>query len=125
MKSSRVLLVVALVRALVAASCSGKPANIAPNANTATPIQHLVVIFQENVSFDHYFGTYPNAANGPGEPAFHALPGTPTPNNYLSNPSLLTNNPNKDSKGATVNPYRLGRDQAVTCDQDHDYDHEQ
>ncbi len=25
----------------------------------ATPIQHLVVIFQENVSFDHYFGTYP------------------------------------------------------------------
>ena len=27
----------------------------------ATPIQHLVIIFQENVSFDHYFGTYPNA----------------------------------------------------------------
>jgi phospholipase C len=22
---------------------------------TATPIQHLVIIFQENVSFDHYF----------------------------------------------------------------------
>ena len=29
----------------------------------ATPIKHLVVIFQENVSFDHYFGTYPHAAN--------------------------------------------------------------
>ena len=28
---------------------------------TTTPIQHLVVIFQENISFDHYFGTYPNA----------------------------------------------------------------
>lgn len=27
---------------------------------TATPIKHLVVIFQENVSFDHYFGTYGN-----------------------------------------------------------------
>jgi phospholipase C len=26
---------------------------------TATPLEHLVVIFQENVSFDHYFGTYP------------------------------------------------------------------
>jgi phospholipase C len=26
---------------------------------TSTPIKHLVVIFQENVSFDHYFGTYP------------------------------------------------------------------
>ena len=33
--------------------------------NTATPIQHLVVIFQENVSFDHYFGTYPFATNPP------------------------------------------------------------
>ena len=38
---------------------------------TATPIQHLVVIFQENVSFDHYFGTYPHAANTDGNP-FHA-----------------------------------------------------
>ena len=26
---------------------------------TATPIKHLVVIFDENNSFDHYFGTYP------------------------------------------------------------------
>jgi phospholipase C len=26
---------------------------------TTTPIKHLVVIFQENISFDHYFGTYP------------------------------------------------------------------
>jgi phospholipase C len=34
---------------------------------TATPIKHLVVIFQENVSFDHYFGTYPNALNLYGE----------------------------------------------------------
>jgi len=24
--------------------------------NTATPIQHVVVIFDENNSFDHYFG---------------------------------------------------------------------
>ncbi len=38
---------------------------------TATPIKHLVVIFQENVSFDHYFGTYPNAANPSGEPKFY------------------------------------------------------
>ena len=39
---------------------------------TATPIQHIVVIFQENVSFDHYFGTYPYAMNPAGEPPFHA-----------------------------------------------------
>ena len=34
--------------------------------DTATPIKYLVVIFDENNSFDHYFGTYPNAANLPG-----------------------------------------------------------
>ena len=45
---------------------------------TATPIKHLVVIFDENVSFDHYFGTYPYAPNPAGAPAFHARPGTPT-----------------------------------------------
>jgi phospholipase C len=45
----------------------------------ATPIQHLVVIFQENVSFDHYFGTYPHARNPPGEPAFTAPRPTPRP----------------------------------------------
>ena len=33
----------------------------AANVKTATPIKHLVVIFDENNSFDHYFGTYPNA----------------------------------------------------------------
>ena len=36
-------------------------------AATTTPIQHLVVIYQENVSFDHYFGTYPSAANTDGQ----------------------------------------------------------
>ena len=33
---------------------------------TATPIQHVVIIFQENVSFDHYFATYPIAKNSDG-----------------------------------------------------------
>ena len=28
-----------------------------------TPIKHLVVIFQENHSFDAYFATYPRALN--------------------------------------------------------------
>jgi phospholipase C len=84
---------------------------------SATPIRHLVVIFQENVSFDHYFGTYPNATNPAGEPAFHAAPATPSING-LSGP-LLTNNPN----GA--NPQRLDRSQALTCDQNHGYTAEQ
>ena len=46
----------------------------------ATQIKHLVIIFQENVSFDHYFGTYPNATNLSGETPFFARPGTPTVN---------------------------------------------
>jgi phospholipase C len=46
----------------------------ADSTATTTPIQHLVVIFQENVSFDHYFGTYPTALNSPGEPQFKASP---------------------------------------------------
>ncbi len=80
-------------------------------------IQHLVVIFQENVSFDHYFGTYPNATNPAGEPSFTPRNGTP-PINGLT-PDLLTNNPN------LANPARLDRSQAVTCDQDHSYLDEQ
>jgi phospholipase C len=89
-----------------------------PATNTTTPIQHVVVIFQENVSFDHYFGTYPVAANNSkSEPAFVAAPGTPSVNG-LSGP-LLTNNPN------SAQPFRLTRAQAVTCDQDHNYSDEQ
>ena len=49
----------------------------ADNFPTTTPIKHLVIIFQENESFDHYFGTYPNAQNPAGEPRFIAAPGTP------------------------------------------------
>ena len=86
-------------------------------AHSATPIKHLVVIFQENVSFDHYFGTYPAATNPPGEPDFHAAPRTPSVNGLTS--TLLHHNPN------TANPQRLDRSQALTCDQDHDYTPEQ
>ena len=93
---------------------------------TATPIKHLVVIFQENVSFDHYFATYPNAANPGGEPAFHAAPGTPSVNGLTG--ALLTRNPNAanpvNAAGAT-NPFRLDRSEAATADQDHDYTPEQ
>ncbi len=93
---------------------------------TATPLKHIVIIFQENVSFDHYFGTYPWAANLHGEPHFVAKPGTPAVNGLTG--LLLTNNPNAtntaNGSGAT-NPFRLDRSQAATNDQDHDYTPEQ
>jgi phospholipase C len=98
----------------------------AGGAETATPIRHLVVVFQENVSFDHYFATYPDATNPPGEPAFHATRGTPAINGLTG--WLSTANPNRanpaNGKGA-VNPFRLDRSQAATADQDHDYGPEQ
>jgi phospholipase C len=86
-------------------------------ATTQTPIKHVVVLFDENISFDHYFATYPYAQNKPGEPPFHALPNTPSVNG-LSN-SLLTANPNSDL------PQRLAPSQALTCDQNHGYTAEQ
>jgi phospholipase C len=97
----------------------------AKSLKTATPIKHLVIIFQENVSFDHYFGTYPVAANPSGEPGFHAAAGTPTINGSTN--ALLNSNPNlnpANGAGAT-NPFRLDRSQAATNDQDHDYTPEQ
>lgn len=87
-------------------------------STTSTPIKHLVVIFQENVSFDHYFGTYPYATNPPSEPPFKAVPNTPSVNGLLT-AGLLTANPN------SVNPFRLDRSQAVTCDMNHEYTAEQ
>jgi phospholipase C len=89
-------------------------------------IRHVVILFQENVSFDHYFGTYPHALNLQGEPAFIALPGTPTVAGY--DDELLTRNPNylnpKNGAGRS-NPFRLSREQAATADQDHGYGAEQ
>ena len=37
---------------------------------TTTPIKHVVVIFGENISFDHYFATYPYATNPTTETPF-------------------------------------------------------
>src|SRR6202789_1214748 len=85
---------------------------------TTTPIKHVVVIFDENVSFDHYFGTYPHALNPKGVTPFRSIPETPRVNNLLGG-GLLDENPN------STQPFRLGPVNAVTCDQDHDYGDEQ
>jgi phospholipase C len=107
---------------------------------TATPIKHLVVIFQENVSFDHYFGTYPDALNLPGETPFVAKKNTPVVNSLktpldvnnkfapLAGVDLINNNPNNNSSApgngkqngsAASNPFRLAPSQALTNDQGH------
>jgi phospholipase C len=93
--------------------------------STSTPIKHLVVLFGENESFDHYFGTYPSAANTDGT-KFTAKPGTPTVNGLYSKITksgpvgpLLTSNPNE------YNPQRLTPAEALTSDQNHSYTPEQ
>jgi phospholipase C len=105
---------------------SAKPTSkVVVHPATATPIQYLVVIFQENVSFDHYFGTYPSAQNLPFENKFTALANTPTVNG-LSN-ALANFNPNLNPANGTgaSNPFRLSPGQVATADQDHNYLDEQ
>ncbi|HWZ44654.1 MAG TPA: alkaline phosphatase family protein [Candidatus Saccharimonadales bacterium] len=110
-------LVKILVSAIFPALLSVTPVFAQEARTTSTPIKHVVVIFQENVSFDHYFATYPKALNRAGEPRFVARRGTPTVNGLSG--ALLTTNPNK------INPFRIDRNRAATCDQDHDYKDEQ
>ena len=113
--------------AVASGAIGGTHTNDQGSGNTATPIKHLVVIFDENISFDHYFGTYPYASNPPGEPAFSAKAGTPTVNGLYNDVTaagqptgpLLTSNPNLS------NPARLGHNDPMTCDQDHNYKDEQ
>jgi phospholipase C len=134
---------------------SGTIAHGADNASkfqTKYPIKHLIVIFQENVSFDHYFATYPTATNSDGT-TFIPAAGTYSVNNLatpldvnngfvpLGGPNLLTVNPNTNTSGpigatagkctpatngtgATL-PFRLASTQAVTSDQDHQDNPEQ
>jgi phospholipase C len=98
---------------------SAATAQLAKKSQTTTPITHVVIIFQENESFDHYFGTYPNAANPPNETPFKARPKTPAVNGL--NVGLLTLNPN----GSGSQPFRLDLSQNYTCDQTHYYTPEQ
>jgi phospholipase C len=146
MRLPRALGVVSALALLVAGAGAGAEDNNQDRDDlhqTATPIKHLVVIFQENVSFDHYFGTYPKAKNLAGEIPFVARADTPKVNNLLTpldanhnfgplaGIDLLNNNPNanpanpaapnntKTNGTAASNPFRLAPSQALTADQGH------
>src|SRR5664279_1982670 len=92
------------------------------HAETRTPIKHVVIIIPENRTFDNYFGTYPDAANIPGEqswvgvpaPKFVARHGTPAVNGLTL--ALLQNNPNRSLISGPANPTRLRPADAYTCD---------
>jgi len=117
------------LRSLTAAIIAGSfamPA-LASDPETTSAIKHVIVIFQENVSFGHYFATYPFAANSSAaEPVFNAASDTPAVNGLLTGPAAAPNNPTLNIAGTgTIQPFRLGRNQATTCDMDHNYTDEQ
>ena len=111
---------------------------------TKTPIKHVVIIFQENASFDHYFATYPDAKNSDGTP-FFAKEDTPTVNGLTDGNSKFPErvhvglhdfNPNNPAPGGSspslvpdpngaANPFRMTHAQIVTCSNNHDYNGEQ
>jgi len=153
----RTLLPIPFAALLTLAACGSNSVSSTPAVSaqdavaTATPIKHVVVIFGENVSFDHYFATYPNAQTGNGEPQFTPAANTQTDINTLAHAGLLTTaNPNAAATSpnvanATVNgvattppnvggvtltsalaqPFRLDRTQANTKSQNHSYGPEQ
>jgi phospholipase C len=116
------LLLAANLAAVTPGTTFAAPGN-SKGGTTTTPIKHLVVIFQENVSFDHYFATYPQAANKRGEVKFRAKAGTPTVNGLSQ--GLLDHNQNTDKGGIVYQPVRLDPSQNYTCDMNHDYTPEQ
>lgn len=111
----QVIISYTLLLGLTSAASSAPSSSSDPSSDTLTPIKHLVVIFQENRTFDHYFGTYPYAQNNPGETPFFARKNTPSVNG-LSWP-LITLNRN------LVPPFRLSPLIAAqdTNDPNHDY----
>ena len=103
-------------RAVAVCAAAAATTSLVPGiaqAATTTPIEHVVVIYSENISFDHYFGTYPNALNKDGEklqgsgksaPKFTAKEGTPKAKNLENDDVMGEKNPN------SVKPFRIGPD---------------
>jgi phospholipase C len=102
---------------LLSGSYSSAVTSDSASHTTTTPIKHLVVVFQENVSFDHYFATYPHATNEANGSKFTVDPHTPSINGLSA--ALLVDNPN------SANPFRLDPSQQRTCDITHSYTGEQ
>ena len=73
----------------------GEPAD----PNPTTPIEHFIVLMQENHSYDNYFGTYPS---GDGIPAGTCMPVEPA-------------NPDSDC----VEPFHIGSNDVQMSDPDH------
>jgi len=101
MNRARILgLIIAAVIVMALAGATGAKASESQQVLRAnTPIEHLVVLMQENHSFDNYFGTYPGADGIP--------PGT-----------CMPLNPADPSQGC-VEPFHIGDNDVQPTDPDH------
>jgi phospholipase C len=68
------LTLVANVTTPAALAASGAPS---PSPKPATPIEHFLVVMQENHTFDNYFGTYPGADGIPAGTCMPVQPNNP------------------------------------------------
>jgi phospholipase C len=75
------------------------------------PIKHLIVIIQENTSFDHYFGTYPNSSTLNGF-KFESSNSSASINGFSN--FIMNKNPN------LINPFLLNMSTSI-CDMNHTY----
>lgn len=71
----RSLTLAALLVSLALPLTAAAPANTAPVKAVPMPLKHFVYIIQENITFDHYFGTYPGADGIPKGVKFAYQPG--------------------------------------------------
>jgi phospholipase C len=70
---------------------------------THSPIKHTIILYQENISFDHYFGTYGHGSNG------------------IPAGSTLTHTNGIQTWGPYAPTQLSGITQSRTCDVDHNY----
>jgi phospholipase C len=68
-----------------------------------SPIKHTIILYQENISFDHYFGTYGHGSNG------------------IPAGSTLTHTNGTLTWGPYAPTQLSGASQSRTCDVDHNY----
>src|SRR3954451_5755290 len=87
---------------LPVAAAAPPASHVAVTKKGKSPIKHVVVIFDENISYDHYFGTYPKATNKGGT-RFRAKKDTPKNDNLVTS-KKLKKTPN------LYKPFRLGPD---------------
>jgi len=94
----------ALLAGLVVTGTASAASPTGADRGTHSPIKHTIILYQENISFDHYFGTYGHGVNG------------------IPAGVQLTHTSGGGGAFGPYSPSRLsGTTQSFTCDVDHGY----